>query len=382
MATLSDAELAIRVEALNRLGWAQLYRERFAVAAAQFERGLAVSRASGQSQFLPYMLQGQALAEASLGNRDAALELSERAIESARLTNIDFLLGAVLVSRGATALMIGDLEIVIAAAREARDLLEGMDASVFAAIGGAGLASALVEAGESDRGTDSLVELAGGWEMAKLSPAYRAQFQEVLTRGWLAGGEIERAREAAARAEAAASELGLEVALAQGWRARAAVGLADGEAAEAAALALRSAESAAGSGARVEAARSRLLAGRAFGASGDRERALGLLREAEAEFEACAADRHREEARRELRRLGGRVEPRGPAAEGDGLASLTKREREVADLVTARKTNKQIAADLFLSEKTVESHLRNVFFKLGVSSRVEVAEAVEREVEG
>ncbi len=44
-----------------------------------------------------------------------------------------------------------------------------------------------------------------------------------------------------------------------------------------------------------------------------------------------------------------------------------------------RKTNKLIAADLFLSEKTIESHLRNIFFKLDVSSRAEVARAVERE---
>ena len=42
-------------------------------------------------------------------------------------------------------------------------------------------------------------------------------------------------------------------------------------------------------------------------------------------------------------------------------------------------TNKQIAAELFLSEKTIESHLRNIFVKLGASSRVEVARAIERE---
>ena len=67
-------------------------------------------------------------------------------------------------------------------------------------------------------------------------------------------------------------------------------------------------------------------------------------------------------------------------ADGDsGIESLSTREREVAELVRDRKTNKLIAADLFLSEKTIESHLRNIFFKLEVSSRVEVARAVERE---
>lgn len=379
LAALSDADLADRVEAVSRVGWAQLYLERFATARAHFDRGLAISRASGQSQFVPYLLQGMALSEAPLGNRDAALELSESAVEAARLMNVEFVLAAALISRGAAALVSGDLEILIPAAREGLALLEGRDESVFGLIGSCGLAAALVEAGELDSDLDSLVGPAGGWEMPKLPPAYRAQFQEVLTRGRLAAGELERARECAARAEAAAEEQGLPVALAQGWRARAAVLLAEGEAAEAAALALRSAESAAGAGARTEAARSRALAGQALAAAGERERALELLREAEAELDACGAARPREEARRELRRLGGRVEPRGPAADGDGLASLTKREREVADLVTARRTNKQIAAALFLSEKTIESHLRNVFFKLSVSSRVEVAEAIERE---
>ena len=58
--------------------------------------------------------------------------------------------------------------------------------------------------------------------------------------------------------------------------------------------------------------------------------------------------------------------------------SLTERELQVARLIVDRKTNPQIAAELFLSPKTVETHIRNLFHKLGVSSRVEVARVVER----
>src|SRR6266536_2200256 len=90
--------------------------------------------------------------------------------------------------------------------------------------------------------------------------------------------------------------------------------------------------------------------------------------------------RARDETRRELRKLGARAETRGPAGEGQsGLASLTKRELEIATMATDRKTNREIAAALFLSGKTVESHMRHVFQKLGVSSRVEVARAIEHE---
>jgi DNA-binding CsgD family transcriptional regulator len=61
-----------------------------------------------------------------------------------------------------------------------------------------------------------------------------------------------------------------------------------------------------------------------------------------------------------------------------GVAGLTGRELEVARLVTAGKTNREIAAELFLSEKTVETHLYHAFAKLGVSSRAALAGVLAR----
>jgi DNA-binding CsgD family transcriptional regulator len=88
----------------------------------------------------------------------------------------------------------------------------------------------------------------------------------------------------------------------------------------------------------------------------------------------------RDEAARELRRLGRHVGARRRrSAGGPGLASLSGREMEIAELVARGRTNREIASELFLSEKTIESHLRKVFGKLGVSGRVAVAEAVGRE---
>jgi DNA-binding NarL/FixJ family response regulator len=163
-------------------------------------------------------------------------------------------------------------------------------------------------------------------------------------------------------------------------RAVAAVALERGDAATAAARALASAATADAVGAVVEGALSRILAGRSLGAAGEQERAVAELRRAAAELEACGAPGQRDAAERELGRLGVRPHRRTHrgARDGDRIDSLTGRELEVARLVVDRKTNAQIAAEPFLSPKTVESHIRHLFEKLSVSSRVDVARIVER----
>jgi DNA-binding NarL/FixJ family response regulator len=199
----------------------------------------------------------------------------------------------------------------------------------------------------------------------------------------LAAGDTPAADAFARRSEDDAAGLGLRLPAALAGRTRASVLLAQGRPLEAAEAARASADAAGAIGARLHAAFSRSLEGRALAAAGERDRAVAVLRDAEAELDACGSVRVRDETRRELRKLGARAEPRGPATPDEtGVAALTKRELEIATLATDRLTNREIAAALFLSEKTVEAHLRHVFRKLGVSSRVEVARAIERERAG
>jgi DNA-binding NarL/FixJ family response regulator len=163
-------------------------------------------------------------------------------------------------------------------------------------------------------------------------------------------------------------------------RASAATSLASGDPADASAQALASAEALEDAGCVVDAAVSRALAGRALAQAGERERAAAELERAAVTFQTLDCTRHQAAAEHELRKLGRRFHhhTRPGATDEIGVESLSERELEVARLIMDRKTNPQIAAALFLSQKTVESHIRNMFRKLAVSSRVELARAVER----
>jgi DNA-binding NarL/FixJ family response regulator len=86
------------------------------------------------------------------------------------------------------------------------------------------------------------------------------------------------------------------------------------------------------------------------------------------------------DAERELRRLGHHIHrrTRPGKADGGGIESLTERELQISRLVVDRRTNREIAAELYLSQKTVETHLRNIFRKLDADSRVDVARTIEQ----
>ncbi len=130
--------------------------------------------------------------------------------------------------------------------------------------------------------------------------------------------------------------------------------------------------------ARLEVAKGRLLAGRTLGGV-DPASAVAHLTEAYRLADAAGARRTADQAARELRGLGRRVGRSGVrGASAGGIESLSRRERDVAELVAQGLTNKEIAARLFLSEKTIESHLSKAFAKLDVRSRAALAAQVSR----
>jgi DNA-binding CsgD family transcriptional regulator len=95
--------------------------------------------------------------------------------------------------------------------------------------------------------------------------------------------------------------------------------------------------------------------------------ARATLGQARRMFDALGAAPWSRRAGEELARISGRR----PSEPG-----LTATERRIAELVAEGRTNKEVAAALFLSPRTVESHLRQVFQKLGVRSRTELARRV------
>jgi DNA-binding CsgD family transcriptional regulator len=105
----------------------------------------------------------------------------------------------------------------------------------------------------------------------------------------------------------------------------------------------------------------------------DRQAAIEILGRALALYTELGATWDARRARSRLRELGVRRRLVAAEPEANGWAALTPSELTVARLVAEGLTNREVAERLFVSPHTVNSHLRHVFTKLGINSRVELA---------
>ena len=182
------------------------------------------------------------------------------------------------------------------------------------------------------------------------------------------GGDTGLAREALERLAKTTQPCGTEFAL--GIEARCRALLSDGAAADE--LYREAIERLRRTGLRPELARAHLLYGEWLRRENRRADARVQLRTAHDTLAAIGMEAFAERARQELAATGEKVRKRTVETRDD----LTAQERQIARLARDGLSNPEIGARLFLSPRTVEWHLRNVFTKLGISSRRELANAL------
>jgi DNA-binding CsgD family transcriptional regulator len=377
---LADAEVVRRLDALAHLASADLYLDRFAAATRHAQRALQIGRATGQGDLFPLVLAMLGASHWVQGRPLEAEELFDGAVEAARLSGNAQGLALNLFNRSTAAIVAGHLDVALASAEESFALVEAMEPGLISVPAAVTYAYALFETGQAERSVDVFLTRGGGEELRLVAGGWRARYLEVLTRALLAIGRQAQAERAAQAARACAAKVALPSATAMASLAAAALALDSGQPTVAAEQALAAAARLESVAAVFDAARARSLAGRALAEAGERDRATRELELAAAAFDSFGSLRYRNQAERELRKLGCHIHRRtDPGRRGaPGIAALTARELEIAGLVVERKTNPEIAEELFLSQKTVETHLRNIFRKVNVASRVELAHAVER----
>ncbi|MFJ3727331.1 LuxR C-terminal-related transcriptional regulator [Streptomyces sp. NPDC090045] len=279
------------------------------------------------------------------GDWDDALDEADRACRWLRSNPTAGSADAAYYQLGELHRLRGETERARAAYREASRLGHGAQP---------GLALSLLTAGDTGaaaRAIRTALDASGdGIARCRILPAY----VEIM----LAAGELEEARAAAEELAATAEAVDSPLLSAIGGQARGAVLLAAGEARGAQAVLGHAVATFRDLDAPYEAARTRLLIGLSCRESGDDITAR-------LEIEAATAV---------FRELGAvpdllRAEELVLKAANGAAGRLTAREREVLRHVAVGKSNRAVADDLFLSEKTVARHLSNIFAKLGVPSR-------------
>ncbi len=374
MAAAPDDHLAEWLDAVSWLCWAEMNMGRHDEALRHFDRAAAVAAATGQSYILTNLLAGKARTLVMTGRLAEALATAEESEEEARLLDSGQQLVFALTQRCLAASWSGDDDAAILAGEEA--VRRGVGGGeVWGAMARHARGQALINSGRLEEGAEAVLEACDGFASPRLDRGTLLLSCETLAQAAADLGRPDRAARWADRA-AALHDPGLPaygglVSLARAHALRARKPSRAAEAAGEAAALLAAA------GRRLDAGRALLAAGLAHLDAGERARARTDLKDAAAAFDACGARGLKARTDRELRRLGVRVAG-APAGKGDTPFGLSPRELEVALLVAEGLTNQQVAQRLFLSVRTVETHLSRIFAKLDVSSRVGVATALSR----
>ncbi len=341
------------------LGMAQLFQGDLARAAAQFDSVAAGAEVAHDGFFEAYGLAFQGIALAYQGDTCAARAVADAALDAAgELGGIAA--GLAYLALGGAALAAGDPAAALEAMESAWQHLSVVP--VLAATHHALSAQAVLAGGDllaARRWADDAVTTATGWSLMLALTA--------RTRVAIAQGEPDQAERDAHEALACAAEVGAYLGISDTLECLAALAGDAGSHREAARL----------FGA-AHAARQHMGAVRFKVHDAGYEASAAALRDAMGDEELQSAWAEgtalsTEEAIAYVQR--GRGERKRPTS---GWGSLTPTERAVVRLLSEGLANKDIATRLFISPRTVETHLTHVYTKLGLASRVQLAQEAAR----
>jgi DNA-binding CsgD family transcriptional regulator len=370
-----DGHLAEWLDMVAWLCWAEGSLGRHPTALRLFDRAAGVARSTGRIHMLTNLLAGRARTLAALGRLPAALDTVDESVDIARLLGSGHQLTLALTEMCLVLAWSGDHDAALRAGEEAvSTVADGREIWAFWARIARG--TALITAGRSADGVSALLTARAEFD-SRTDPATVLSTCELLA-------QVESERNNTTQADHWAEQAaGLDdpdlpvfagtIALARAHATRSKDPVAAAAHAEDAATRLTSGHR------RVDAGRALLTAGLAHAAAGRLNEARGRLREATETFAACGARALEHQTIRERRRLRERVPSPSVPGQPGAPYGLSPRELEIALLVAEGLTNQKIAERLFISVRTVETHLSRVFTKLTVTSRSGVAAKIIRD---
>nr|AMX23313.1 transcriptional regulatory protein LuxR [Actinoallomurus sp. ID145698] len=368
-----DEHVAEWLDAITWLCWTETYVGRLRSARERSDRAVAVAKATGQLYIVTTLLTGNARAKTMLGLLPEADTAAEEAAEVARLIGSTQQLVFALTQQSLVASWMGNHDDALKLCEEAMRTGDGGSGEWSGSAARYAKARALINAGRLGEGADELAGF-GDLDSSRLDQGTKLACCEARA---FVEAELGHPAEALSWAERAAGLMHPRLDMTVG-RARMAKAhalrqtdpIASAELAAEAATVFGRAEM------RLEHGAARLYAGLAYAGADQRTAAREELRAAAEILRECGASALHAQAVREQRKLGVRVP--GTSRRSAGPHGLSNRELEVATLVAEGHTNQQIAEKLFLSIRTVETHLSHIFAKLGVTSRVGVVSVLNQ----
>jgi len=344
--------------------WALLWSDRLAEAAAAFKALLEDATALGDDGSVPYTLAHLALTRCLAGNLGEAAALAAEGRELSVQAGLASEQTLQLAVQAFIAAHRGDAEDCRVLASEAISVGERRSLKVAAIIGRSAIALLELSLGAHARVKAELAELERELTAAGAGNPGGMRFVPDYTEALVGLGELDLARSVIGRYEAHAVRLDRPAARASALRCRGLIDAAGGDrdgALRAFAAALEQHDRLL---LPIDRARTLMAQGAVLRRAKQKSAARAVLNEALAGFTTAGAKLFAEATERELSRISGRAA---------SLGGLTPSERRVAELVAAGQSNRQVAAALFVTERTVEGHLSRVYAKLGVRSRSQLA---------